>query len=282
VTPVGVGTASFDAKRILGEAVVHEDGSAMFEVPPRTPIYLQLIDDKGYAVQTMRSWATLMPNETFSCVGCHEDKDEAPQRPDRVSIAMRNKPQKLKALGHVSSRSFSYAEFVQPILDKHCVSCHSGGKKAAKIDLSRTIIEDKDKTLRRYYSSYITLLKANIGRDGKPSKKVGPGTPNKWVDYYTRLLTVEPIAPYYAGSARSGLLKQLREGHNKVKLTELELGIISAWIDLNVPFVGDYDEMNCWTDKQKKAYRDKMTMRRKQIDIEAANIRQFIEDGQPQ
>ena len=34
----------------------------------------QALDHNGHVVQTMRSWATLQPGETFGCVGCHETK----------------------------------------------------------------------------------------------------------------------------------------------------------------------------------------------------------------
>ncbi len=89
------------------------------------------------------------------------------------------------------------------------------------------------------------------------------------------------IPPYYAGSAKSGLLKMLRKGHAKVKLSQAELNTISAWIDLNVPFIGDYDEMNTWRDASKKRYAEKVSMRHKQEAIEAGNIKAFIADGQP-
>ena len=105
--------------------------------------------------------------------------------------------------------------------------------------------------------------------------------PNEWVDYYTRLLTVAQVPAYYAGSANSGLLKMLRKGHKEVKISEAELNKIAAWMDLNVPFVGEYDEMNIWNDEQKEYYRKKMEIRGEMEAIDAENIREFIEAGQP-
>ncbi len=287
VTPVGLGTVSFDAKTILGEVDVHADGSAMFVVPARKPIYLQLIDDKGYTVQTMRSWATLMPNEKFSCVGCHEEKDAVPIGSADLTMAMKSEPQRLQPFHDVSGKPFSYAKLIQPIWDKHCVSCHAPGKKAAKIDLTNTIVSDSTKgrstntTLRKYYKSYLTLLKADKWRERQGAKILETGMPNEWVDYYTRLLTVAQVPAYYAGSANSGLLKMLREGHQKVKITESELNKIAAWMDLNVPFIGEYDEMNVWNDDQKEYYRKKMEIRREMEAIESKNIEEYIEAGQP-
>jgi hypothetical protein len=287
VTPVGVGTASFDAKEILGQVPIRADGSAMFEVPARTPLYLQLIDADGRAIQTMRSWATLMPGENFSCVGCHEDKASAPLSAQGRTQAMRDGPRKLRPLHDISGRPFSYARMIQPIWNRRCVSCHRKGGKAEAVDLTATIVPDNtsgratNTTLRRYYRSYLTLLKAAQEREIQGQTYLGPGKPNKWVDYYTRLLTVEQVAPYYAGSARSGLLKMLRDGHKKVKLTPAELETIAAWIDLNVPFIGEYDEMNSWSRPQREAYEQKMLQRRTQRKIEDGNIRRFLQAGQP-
>ncbi len=121
---VARGNGAWDIKDIVGEAEVYSDGSASFIVPARYPVYFQAIDAKGHCVQTMRSWATLMPGETFGCVGCHESKLEAvPALP--ASMAARKGPQVLKPF-YGPARGFSYAKEIQPILDRKCVSCHSG------------------------------------------------------------------------------------------------------------------------------------------------------------
>ena len=285
VTPVGVGSASFDAKEILGEVDVHEDGSCMFEAPARTPVFFQMIDQNGNVAQSMRSWAVLMPNENFSCIGCHEEKGVAPPPNTQRTIAMQGKPQKLQPFAGVSGRPFSYAKMVQPIWDRHCVSCHAPGKKAAKIDLSATIVQDipNDRTSaatrRKFYQSYLTLLK--VERRGKSDRRLSPGTPNEWVSYWTRLLTVELTAPYYAGSAKSKLITLLKTGHGKTKLTADEINTVSAWIDLNVPFIGEYDEMNDWNAADISLFGKKMAERRRNEAIDTKNIADYIKDGQP-
>jgi hypothetical protein len=283
VLPTGVGSASFDTKEILGEVEVHPDGSVMFEVPAREPIYFQLVDENGRVVQTMRSWATLMPNERFSCVGCHEENDSAPLPNSNKTMAMQRPPQQLQPVDRITGAPFSYSKVVQPIWDKHCVSCHAPGKKAEKIDLTNTFVEDGrnhtsvSMTRRKFHQSYLTLLKVKL--TGK--KSLDEGRSNDWVNYYTRMATVELTPPYFAGSTQSGLIKLLLNGHKKVKLTAEEIGAVAAWIDLNVPYVGEYDEMNLWDDAAKKLYRDKMEMRRKQEAIEAENIQAYIDAGQP-
>jgi len=159
-TPPSINNGSWDVKHVLGTVSVEEDGSAYFEVPARTPVYFQLLDDKGYVVQTMRSWSTLQPGEAQACVGCHESKNESP--PPTAALAMRKGVRRLApfnrfsgqhgAKNPVADRSlsgrdavkafltvnspdgfgepegFSYVREIQPIWDAHCVACHTGEK----------------------------------------------------------------------------------------------------------------------------------------------------------
>jgi len=125
-TPVTVRNGTWDVKHVIGETTVHEDGSAMFIVPARTPVYFQLLDEKGYTVQSMRSWSTLQPGEKFSCTGCHEDKNEAP--PGKLTQAMKGGAVKLDPF-YGPPRGFSFIKEIQPILDRHCVKCHDDRTK---------------------------------------------------------------------------------------------------------------------------------------------------------
>ena len=125
-TPVSI-NGTWDTKTILGTATVHQDGSACFDVPARQPLYFQALDAQGHAVQSMRSWVTLQPQEHVSCVGCHEDKNTAPPQ-QRATMAMRAGPQRL-APDVAADHPFSFVRDVQPILDRHCVRCHHGRGK---------------------------------------------------------------------------------------------------------------------------------------------------------
>ena len=125
-TPVACNNGTWDVKRVLGDATVHEDGSAFFNVPARTPVYFQCIDGEGQAVQTMRTWSTLQPGENFSCIGCHESKDTVPPAPaGGVTLAMKAGVQKLAPF-YGPPRGFSFLKEIQPILNRHCVECHDG------------------------------------------------------------------------------------------------------------------------------------------------------------
>ena len=61
-------------KQVLGTVPVEADGSALFEVPARTPVLFQALNAQGRAVQTMRSLVYLQPGEHQSCIGCHEHR----------------------------------------------------------------------------------------------------------------------------------------------------------------------------------------------------------------
>ena len=122
--PVSIGGGCWDVKKILGEATIYDDGSCCFRVPPMTPVYFQVIDVNGRAIQTMRSWSVLQPGERFSCVGCHEDKNQTRTNvAGGITKAMRNGPQDLTPF-YGEPRGFSFQKEIQPILNKHCIKCH--------------------------------------------------------------------------------------------------------------------------------------------------------------
>lgn len=146
-SPVSTGNGSWDVKKILGIVPIEPDGSALFTVPSETAIYFQVLDEDGEIMQTMRSWATLMPGETFSCVGCHEDKNTVPPANSGVTLAMKKGVQTLQKDLWMSGEEyenydpyedatgFSYSEQVQPILDESCIACHNDEVEAReKID----------------------------------------------------------------------------------------------------------------------------------------------------
>jgi hypothetical protein len=116
-TPVAIGNGAWDPKIILGDADVHADGSAYFRAPAQTPVYFQLLDEQGRMVQTMRSWSTLQPGETASCVGCHESKNEVPIAARSLTSALKEQPQALRPF-YGPARGFSFAKEIQPILDR--------------------------------------------------------------------------------------------------------------------------------------------------------------------
>jgi hypothetical protein len=237
-TPISCVNGCWDVKRVVGEATVYPDGSAFFEAPANTPLYFQAIDQDGYAAQTMRSWSTLMPGETFGCVGCHETKTTAPPLNRRPPQALRAGSQPLMPVAGVPDAGFSYPQVVQPILDRHCVTCHGGAAPAAQPDLRGQPVAHAG-AKRKWSASYQALTRDPFGKL------------TNWVHPQS----APPLqAPYTAGAATSGLMKMLAAGHGKTRLTEAELGVLALWLDLGVPYCGTYDEANTWTDTERAKY----------------------------
>jgi len=399
-TPIAIRNGTWDTKIVLGTTPVYEDGSASFEVPARTPVYFQLLDKDNKVVQSMRSWSTLQPGENFSCVGCHENKNNTPMRM-KPAIAMRKGAQPLEPF-YGPARGFSFIKEIQPILDKHCIRCHKAGDKSmaggapsrtmrpggdwakpdfddsrwqsgkagfgtpgtpggrqhtlwstndvwmrASFDLTDRLADRKlafwvchDEDVKIYLngvlgasaSNYIAKFQGlpvaeNAACTLQPGKNIiavhcrqtsggqfvdvsfvdaGPAKEPRtvvakrpepvtndvktkpafsllgknsgfrqggrlWSDSYLALtkrgkpnnivnwLNVQSIPPmlppYFAGAAKSDLIKMHEKGgHNKVKLSREELDKLSCWIDLLVPFCGDYREANSWSDKEKAWY----------------------------
>jgi len=266
-SPVSIDNGSWDVKRVLGTAKIEADGSACFTVPARTPVYFQVLDARNHVIQTMRSWSTLQPGERFSCVGCHEHKNQAPPRA-AVTLAMRKGPRKLTPF-YGPARGFSFTREIQPILDRHCVKCHTGQKqkgkqkKQQKKPFSLRGRGRLDKGAKRIWSeSYLALTNR-----GKVTSLVN------WISPQSGPAM---LRPYHAGAAKSKLIAMLEKGHNKTKLSREELDKIACWIDLLVPFCGDYREANAWSEAEKAKY-DRFENKRKRMQaVEERNIQQLI------
>jgi cytochrome c553 len=199
--------------RILGTVPLEEDGSATFRIPANTPVAVQALDKEGQAVQIMRSWFTVMPGETLSCVGCHERPADV--TPSALALAMRLEPRDIEPW-RGPARGFDFTREVQPVLNKHCASCHDGGK--AKPDLRP---QDPNDAVR-YTSAYRAMIPYvhRVGIDGDAG-----------------LLT--PGA-YHADTSK--LIQLLRKGHEGVRLDAEGWDRIVTWIDLNAPCYGTWGE----------------------------------------
>jgi len=62
-------------ERVLGEAPIEADGSFHIEVPARTPVRFQVLDEEGATIGEQRSWTWVMPREWRGCIGCHENRE---------------------------------------------------------------------------------------------------------------------------------------------------------------------------------------------------------------
>jgi hypothetical protein len=81
-----------------------------------------------------------------------------------------------------------------------------------------------------------------------------------------------PLPPYAAGAARSALLPLLARGHHGVRLSREEHDKLACWIDLLVPYCGDYLEANAWDEGERRKFQRYADKRRRMEQIECENI----------
>ena len=271
-SPIGVGNAAWDVKRIIGVAEVQPDGSAFFKVPARRPLYFQALDEKGRVVQTMRSWSTLQPNEIQSCVGCHEHKNTVPTYQHPVSMAMKKGVQTLEPEDEMGERNFSYLKEIQPIWDRNCVSCHDGVNHPMNLKGDLKVVDIHSK--RKFAESYLSLTHAK--QDGNDGPWRGDAH-HPEVNWISSLSQPTLLPPYFAGSNKSNLIKRLENGHGKTRLTPQEIRKVAMWIDLLVPQIGDYREANNWTPQDHRFYDYYDNKRKAAKEQDRQNISEYIE-----
>ena len=324
-TPIAIGNGTWDVKKVLGDATVHDDGSVFFTVPARTPVYFQAIDENGFVAQTMRSWSTLQPGENASCVGCHEEKNTAAAVPKYAStLALKAGPQTLASF-HGPARGFSFAKEIQPILDRHCIRCHNDRQQHMEAKrMENAVTRERDPFLRSSALKRSAPNQSISVSQTKPAPPKGAALTNqpafsllrdetvdrvakrRWSDSYLNLTLARPaqndwdrgafagtfdgrivnwigsqsipapLPPYAAGSARSELFPLLARGHYEVKLTRAELDTLACWIDLYVPFCGDYTEANAWTPQEVEKYQRYLTKRQGMEELERRNIAELL------
>ena len=216
-------------KFVHGIATVHEDGSASFTVPANKNLYFQALDENYMELHRMRTFINLMPGEKRSCVGCHEVRRKAP------SLRRTARPQALvngvEALypqpGDTGPRAVHYPLDVQPILDKHCIGCHSGEAPKAGLVLTG---EPEGTYFSRSYEAL--TFNAKLQKQALVSYLY---TSN----FGSANVPLEP--PMSFGSHRSRMVERIRQKPCKAGLSREEFIKIVTWIDANAPFYGTHD-----------------------------------------
>lgn len=223
---IGIGNQSL-ARGVLGVVPVEADGSAYFEAPAGRALYFQALDEKGLAVQSMRSLTYLQPGQRLACQGCHEIRNRAPAVPREVPLALRRPPSKLE--GDVDgSNPVLYPRLVQPVLDRKCVACHTKQKKAP--DLSGKVATGKD-ARSGWTQSYTVLARHGFWQNG------GNGAIRDERHGLSR------NTPGAFGAYASPLYKRLATGHHGVQLTDAERYRLTLWLDTNTNFYGAYFDL---------------------------------------
>jgi hypothetical protein len=215
-------------KKVLGTVPVNHDGSVAFEAPANTPIQMQLLDENGMAVMTMRSLVYLQPGERASCVGCHEPRKNAPppMRPALATIHKISPP-----VGPRYDYGMSFVRTVQPVLDRYCISCHGLEKTEKNLELTGVRMDKGGEKwmLNSAAKSYWHLL--DVPNMVKVAPRNGETYPSHTNDYF---------------ASAGKLAKMLLDGHpdkDGKKLVHVDresFQRIVDWLDLNAQYYGDY------------------------------------------
>ncbi len=126
---------TFSLERVLGTVPVEADGSAYFEVPAGRPVFFVALDENDRSVQRMHSFVSVMPGETTSCVGCHEQRATSPQRLTQPLAALGRAPSTIAPFEGIPD-VLDFPRDIQPILDQHCTECHSYERREGEILLT--------------------------------------------------------------------------------------------------------------------------------------------------
>jgi hypothetical protein len=212
---VGRANAS-PGKQVLGTVPVEEDGSAYFRAPAGIPLAFQALDERGMAIQTMRSLTYLQPGEHVGCVGCHEHRTTTSNL-GGMTLASHRAPSDITPAPD-GAKPFSYPILVQPILDQHCVSCHGGDKCEGDIDLTGV----PEGEFSRSYNALISMVAFSEWK-GTPQANFEPMThPNQF------------------GARGSRLTELLLSNHEGVSLSDQEMERLVTWMDTNALFFGTF------------------------------------------
>jgi hypothetical protein len=209
-------------RRVLGTVPVEADGSASFEAPALRALYFVALDENDLAVKRMQSYTMVMPGETQGCVGCHEPRSQniSPDGAHNTLMAAARGPSRIEPVPGVPD-VFDYPRDIQPIWDKHCVSCHSAEEPSGRVVLTGDYNE-------WFTQSYYALFAYDQIRD-----------------MMGRYLTeFRGHRPYGFGTGASPLMQKIDGSHYDVKLTRREHDTVRLWIEASAYFAGTYAVYN--------------------------------------
>lgn len=214
------------AKGVIGTVPVKADGSTAFELPSRTPVQLQLLDENKMCVMNMRSFVYLQDGERASCVGCHDDRMKSPS-PVNYAGVKPFVPQPVP--GPDAKKGFNYVASVQPVWDRYCIRCHGLEKTEGKVDLTGAYLE---RETERYPSGKVRISRSYETFVTNP--------------HYYKMMDRNNETPFslpkdylsHACGLPAWLLK-----HGKAREANLDPQSwerVITWLDVNVQMYGNY------------------------------------------
>jgi hypothetical protein len=203
---------TFTLERILGTIPVEPDGSAYAELPALRSLFFVALDENELSVKRMQSFMTLMPGETTTCLGCHEERTRTPPHSAGDLAALRRGPSRIEPFPGVPD-VIDFPRDIQPILDRHCVRCHDEDHRDGGLSLSG----DRGPIFSIGYYALTARSLISDGRNGLGNRP-----------------------PRAIGSSASRLVKYLDGTHYDARPNAHEQRLVRLWIDSGAAYPGTY------------------------------------------
>ena len=205
---------TFTLVRVIGTVPVEPDGSALMELPAKRSFFFVAMDHDGWPVKRMHSFTSVMPGEVTACIGCHEERTQAPAVATRtMPRALKRSPVKPQPITGIPE-VFDFVRDIQPILDRHCVECHNNERAERGVNLTGDWTP-------QFTQSYQTLAYRRMFGDN-------------------RNRAMSNFSPYEIGSHASTLMRKIDAGHNDVALSDHERKMVKFWLDVGANYAGTY------------------------------------------
>ncbi|MHC4111585.1 MAG: HzsA-related protein [Planctomycetota bacterium] len=199
----------------LGIVPVEDDGSVYCKAPVGKVLLFQALDSNKMAIQSMRSATFVHKGEHLTCIGCHEDKWNAPPGAKRPKAFRRPPSELIKEPG--SQEPVTYYRMVKPIFDGKCLSCHRAEDRGLQ-----NMGYDDLKEYVFYYSGAHMNNYCNLNMYGMGTRSI----PGLFGAYYSKMGKV------------------LLNNHRGRRITETEYRRVCLWLDLNSPRLGAYNDVS--------------------------------------
>lgn len=196
--------------RVIGTVPVEEDGSANFKVPvsSNASVYFQALDENHMEIRRMRSSVSFAPGEIRSCTGCHETQATVVAR-NKTPLALNRPVSEPVPPEWGSDVPIHFPRDIQPVFDRHCISCHSGDSPKAGLDFS------EGKSFRTIRDKKLVAI-SNVHMDGSITRVKQFGS--------------------HVSKLTQAILSQEKM---KVSLSSAEWQSLVTWVDANTPYSGD-------------------------------------------
>jgi hypothetical protein len=185
------------------------------ELPANRAFFFVAMDHEGWPVKRMHSFTSVMPGEVTACIGCHEQRTEAPPAiPFRsTQSALQRAPSRPMPVPGIPD-VFDFVRDIQPILDRHCIECHNNEHAEADI----VLVGD---WTPRFTQSYEILARRQMFGDN-------------------RNRPISNFMPYEIGSFASSLMQKIDGGHGGVAFSDHDRKMIRFWLETGATYAGTY------------------------------------------